>query len=137
MSDEKMSEMPDIITSTGSLQSTDRLPLIRPGVVNNFSVAVGSLEATGGGPPVYFHDINTSTGTQAFVLPAASADNEQHIVKDISGGHAPGVGAITVTATGGYVIDSGATYPPPPLYWGNFGSYSFRWNASLSKWFVG
>ena len=91
----------------------------------------------GGGTGVIYHDLDTSAGTRAFTLPTAAADGEVHAVKDITGGHPPGVGAITVTATGGYLIDNSTTFPAPPLYWGNLGSYEFRWNASLSKWLVG
>ena len=137
MSDEKISQMPDIITATGSLQSTDRVPLIRPGVIANYSVAVGSLEASGGaGPPVYFHAINTSAGTQFLTLPTAAADNEQHVYKDISGGHPPGTGAISISA-GGLQIDNNTVFPAPPEYCGNWAQYTFRWRISLNKWLVG
>ena len=83
--------------------------------------------------PTTYHDVDCRTTSPIVTLPASPADGEVHTVKDAYGTaqtHQP-----QITAGGTILIDGAPTFPSVGL-WQNWASYSFRWNATIGKWFV-
>lgn len=115
MADEKISAMP---RPPGGISGGDVVPLVRPGVIENFAVSMADVAAyTASGTPIEY--VSTAGGPVSFVLPS---DRSPIAVCEDSGTF----NGITAIDPFGAMINGRSSFVLNQPY----ASYTFRWNGT-------